>query len=66
MVRYASHFELVMGLRPGYNYVVDFKDGTSGLYLNRYSGFSNKFGTGLAFRGTHQEVADLVEGRRVP
>ena len=55
-----------MGLRPGYNYVVDFKDGTSGLYLNRYSGFSNKFGTGLAFRGTHQEVADLVEGRRVP
>lgn len=60
MVKYATHFELVMGLRPDRFYVVDYKDGTKGVYLNRYTGFRNQFGTGLAVRGSRGEVELLL------
>lgn len=60
MVKHASQFQLVMGIREESDYtLVDYKlDGSDcGLYMR---GFRNSFGTTLAVRGTRAELEALV------
>jgi len=66
MVKYASTFQFVMGLRPGYFYVVKYGDGTAGVYLNHKTGFTNKFKTGLAARGTEVEIEEFLKKHGPP
>ena len=57
LVKYASRFQLVIGLQQGYK-LVELGQGEVGLYLSQ---FTNDFQTPLAVRGPRAAVEALLD-----